>query len=146
MTGRAARAADMVEQLPGDDEGKRRLCVILSQVSGEISVAQACAAIGVRPSRYYELRESALESARQGLELKPAGRRRRLAAEPPELVRLRRERDELARENDRLRLTQEVLQALPNAMTWARTRDSESQKRGAGPARSRARPGKGVSR
>jgi len=146
MTGRAARAADLVEQLPGDDEGKRRLGVILSQVSGEITVAQACAAIGVRPSRYYELRESALEGARQGLELKPAGRPRTVLAEPPELLAVRRERDELERENDRLRVTQEVLQALPGAMMWARSRDGESQKKGAGPVRSRARRGKGVPR
>jgi len=146
MSGRAARAADLVEQMPGDVEGKRRLKVIMRQVSGEITVDRACAEIGVRASRYHELRESALKGALGGLDLRPAGRPRKNSFESPEVARLRRERDELERENYRLRVTQEVLEALPGAITWARARGGEPQKKGAGPARSSARRGKGLAR
>ena len=146
MSGRSGLGAELLEQLPAEAEEKRRLKAILLQICGEITVGEACAQIGVKASRYYELRECALQGALGALDLRPAGRPRSREAEPLELVRLRAERDRLERENHLLRVRQEVLEALPGVVSWAAAKGAAPQKRGAGRARWRATRGKAGAR
>lgn len=63
-----------VGRLDGPEDLKRRLRVLLDTLAGRVSVAQACAALGVSESRLHELRRQALVGALGALMPKPAGR------------------------------------------------------------------------
>src|SRR5262245_41475695 len=71
---------DQVEWVPGSPLAKERLRVILANLAGELSPSQACAALGIEESWYFELRHRALGRWVETLEPEPAGRR---PAAPP---------------------------------------------------------------
>lgn len=63
-----------VNRLDGPEDLKSRLRVLLDTLAGRMSVAQACAELGVSESRLHELRREALTGALGALMPKPAGR------------------------------------------------------------------------
>jgi hypothetical protein len=63
-----------VDKLAGERETKTRLKVILRTLTGELAVNDAAEQIGVRPSRFHELRDEALMGALDALAPKPPGR------------------------------------------------------------------------
>jgi hypothetical protein len=65
---------EQVELLPGSQAAKRRLAVLLANVAGEMSVEEACRALGLRKSRFFELRKQWLQDSMQALEPEPPGR------------------------------------------------------------------------
>lgn len=65
---------DLVDELEGNKEAKARLKTMLEQMSGEVTVDEACAELGVARSTYFALRQRALSAAVIGLEPKPRGR------------------------------------------------------------------------
>jgi hypothetical protein len=73
--GRPPKGAELVDSLGGEELARSRLKVILRTLSGELSVQQACAELGVGESRFHELRSQALGGALAGLEPKSAGRK-----------------------------------------------------------------------
>src|SRR5207249_6054001 len=68
-----------VDRLEGPEDLKERLHVVLATVTGEMTVEEACAALGVGPSRLHVMRRQALEGALTALAPGRAGRPR---AEP----------------------------------------------------------------
>ena len=65
---------EMVEKLDGSDEAKKRLRIVLETIRGARTVEDACAQLGIKPTRFEELRKQALEGALAALEAKPIGR------------------------------------------------------------------------
>jgi hypothetical protein len=65
-----------VEKVSGSAETKKRLKVILETLSGERSVEDACATLGVKEAQFHRLREEALAGAAAALEPRPSGRPR----------------------------------------------------------------------
>jgi hypothetical protein len=65
---------EQVELLPGSTAAKLRLEVFLANVAGDVSVAQACAQLGLHKSQFFELRKRWLQESVQALEPEPAGR------------------------------------------------------------------------
>lgn len=72
--GRKPQGIEQVELLPGSAAAKRRLEVFLANLSGELSVAEACAALGLHESRFFELRKRWLEESVELLEPGQPGR------------------------------------------------------------------------
>lgn len=72
--GRKPMGFEQVELLSGSEAAKRRLAVLLANVAGELSVDEACAALGLHKSRFFELRKSWLAESVQALEPEPSGR------------------------------------------------------------------------
>ncbi len=72
--GRKPMGIEQVELLPGSEAAKRRLAVLLANVAGEMSVEEACRALGLRKSRFFELRKQWLQESMQALEPEPPGR------------------------------------------------------------------------
>lgn len=72
--GRKPMGIEQVELLPGSTAAKRRLEVLLANLAGELTVEQACAALGLQKSRFFELRKRWLKESVQALEPEPAGR------------------------------------------------------------------------
>jgi hypothetical protein len=72
--GRKPMGIEQVEQLPGSAAAKLRLEVLLANLAGELNVEQACAALGLHKSRFFELRKRWLQESVQSLEPEPPGR------------------------------------------------------------------------
>ncbi|MCZ7607573.1 MAG: hypothetical protein M5U25_16200 [Planctomycetota bacterium] len=84
--GRPPLKSALVDALPGPEEDKRRLRLILATVSGELTVAQACEQLGVGETRFFDLRRQALESALAGIAPREPGRPQQ--QESPEAARI----------------------------------------------------------
>jgi transposase-like protein len=85
-----------VDRLEGGRREKERLRAILAAITGEMSVEEACARMGVGETRFADLRRAALEAALASLEPGIPGRPRKSStSEADEVAKLRRERDEL---------------------------------------------------
>jgi transposase-like protein len=96
--GRPPRGPDVVSALDGSEHAKERLRVILETVAGQMTIAAACAELGIGEAAFHKLRQRALEAGIQGLEPKPRGR-------PPSKEKLEDERlKKLEQENEQLRL------------------------------------------
>lgn len=65
--GRPPKRMRHVEDLRGPEEQKHRLRVVLETLSGERTVAEACAELEISEARFHELRRQALEAALEGL-------------------------------------------------------------------------------
>ena len=84
--GRTPNPDDAIEHLDGAMPEKDRLKVILEQISGGCSVEAACEQLGIGRSRYFELRQQALQGALDGLEPGASGRPRTVEEIDPEDV------------------------------------------------------------
>lgn len=72
--GRHAKGPEIVEGVPGSDEAKRRVRVVLETIGGRRSVESACSELGIGSTRFEELRTECLRGAVAALEPKPIGR------------------------------------------------------------------------
>jgi hypothetical protein len=84
--GRTPNPDEAIDRLDGLSPEKERLKVILEQVSGSCSVEEACERLGVGRTRYFELRQQALQGALEGLEPGVAGRPRTVEEIDPDDV------------------------------------------------------------
>ena len=72
--GRKPMGIKQVELISGSEAARRRLAVLLVNVAGELSVDEACQALGLQKSRFFELRKQWLEGSLEALEPEPPGR------------------------------------------------------------------------
>jgi hypothetical protein len=72
--GRRPMGIEQVELLSGSEAAKRRLQVFLANLAGALSVADACAALNLHESRFFELRKLWLQESVETLEPEPPGR------------------------------------------------------------------------
>lgn len=72
--GRRPAGAKLVEQLTGPAVAKQRLRLILETLSGQSTIAEASALLGVSERRFYLFRSQFLRAALDQLIPKPAGR------------------------------------------------------------------------
>lgn len=91
--GRKPQGIEQVEQLPGSAAAKGRLEVLLANLNGQQTVAEACAALGLHESRFFELRKRWLEESVQSLEPESPGRPARVAT--PDQQRIAELQDDL---------------------------------------------------
>ena len=77
--GRPPLGARHADKLEGSEQASERLGLILRTISGEVTVAEACALLEVSEAHFHRLRDQALQGALAALEPKPPGR-------PPEPV------------------------------------------------------------
>ncbi len=66
--------AELVERLEGSQHAKERLKVMLKTLSGELTIPQACAQLGIHETRFHVQRAATLQAALGFLEPRPAGR------------------------------------------------------------------------
>jgi transposase-like protein len=72
--GRPGQGLGHIDPLEGSAASKHRLRVMLTSLSGELTVEQACRELGLGPARFHVLRRQALEGALAGLSPKRRGR------------------------------------------------------------------------
>lgn len=93
--GRKPQGWKLIDRLPAEESSKARLKAFLQTMTGECTVDEACAELGIEKSRFFALRNKWLEQAAALLDPKSAGRPRKTsdeaAAEPPEMQDLKQQ-------------------------------------------------------
>jgi hypothetical protein len=103
-----------VDRVDADPGTKARAKAILATMSGELTVVEACEALGISKSRFEMLRAQMLEAAVRGLEPgKPGRPRRREGASDARVKRLESEVEELRQEMEIKDLALELGGLLP---------------------------------
>jgi|SRR5215831_16834242 len=117
--GRPPKGSGHVEGLEGGDAEKLRLRIVLETLSGERTVEQACAELGVSTSRFHELRHEALQAALDGLAPTPSGRPKHAdpSGDQERLRTLERENEELKIELRASYARTEIALAMPHVLT-----------------------------
>jgi len=112
--GRPVKGPEMVDDLEGSDEAKRRMRVILETLAGQRTIMDACLELGIGKSAFHELRKRVLQAALVDVEPRPAGRPR---VEPPpgaaEVERLKAENERLRTNLEVAHVREEILLAMP---------------------------------
>jgi hypothetical protein len=72
--GRKPMGPALVQHLEGSERAKQRLEVILETISGELTIDQACACLGIKAAMLHRLRTEVLEAGLARLEPRPLGR------------------------------------------------------------------------
>jgi hypothetical protein len=88
--------------------------VILRTIAGEMTVAEACAELGIGESRFHALRKEVLTQAAGALEPRPAGRP--AAERNEELEALKARNLELEMEQRAALLREEIARVMPEIM------------------------------
>jgi transposase-like protein len=114
--GRPREGAELVEKLDDcSQEARSRLKVIFQTLAGELTVEQACQALGIRRSAFNKLRSQFIENAVGLLEPKTPGRKKKvLTPEQVENQRLREEIERLKLELQAQRLREEIGILMPH--------------------------------
>jgi hypothetical protein len=74
MRGRYPAGVDYVDKLDGAAADKGRLKAILQTLAGEARLREVCDHLGIRATRFQQLRQRALQAALDALAPRPAGR------------------------------------------------------------------------
>ena len=74
--GRPITGVDLIERLEGPRAMRRRVQVVLATLAGGLTIAQACAELGIGRTQFYALRWRVLEGALEALRPRPRGRPR----------------------------------------------------------------------
>jgi transposase-like protein len=108
----------MLDPLPGTAEAKARLAAIMATMSGEKSIPEACAELGIGEARFHEMRKEFLASALGLLERKTAGRKPAEAAEatPERVAELKEEVQTLQVELEASRIRTEIALTMPHLL------------------------------
>jgi transposase-like protein len=117
MRGRRPSGPEFVDHLPGSEQAKLRLKVVLETLTGRCRIQEACRRLGISEPRFHQLRQQVLESALERLEPQSAGRKP--TPRSPEQVRLDALAEELAAKDVELRAAQaraEIALTLPRVV------------------------------
>ena len=77
MRGRLPSGPAFVDRLDGSPAAKERLRVVLETLAGTCRVGDACARLGIKETRFEQVRLEVLQAALAAAEQRPAGRRPR---------------------------------------------------------------------
>jgi len=128
--GRPIDGVDLIERLDGPRGPRRQLRILLGTITGTVTIAQACAELGIGRSRLHQLRWRVLEGGVAALGPRPRGR-------PPqptpsaEIEQLRARVEELERALQTMALRSEIALAMPHLL------DRAARKKKGGGARPR---------
>jgi len=89
--GRKPQGWKLIDRLSGDEDSKARLKAFLETMTGECTVPEACEELGIKPSRFFVLRNDWLQDSLGLLEPKPAGRPRKAPPEEPQVLQLKQQ-------------------------------------------------------
>jgi len=115
--GRRPLGIDLVERMSGPPQAKERLMAVLESLGGDATVAELAKILGVHRTRFYELRDRALEGALSALvEGRRGPRPRVIDLRDAELARLQAENDELRVQLVTARVRTELALVMPQIL------------------------------
>src|SRR5262245_13051992 len=111
--GRPTAGLHHIDQLEGSTDSKLRLKAILTTLTGEQTIVDACETLGIRCSRFHVMRHEALQAAISRLERHAPGRKPKAKAVDSALADLRRRTSMLEQDLVLARTQAEVSEILP---------------------------------
>jgi len=124
--GRKPSGAQLVDHLAGSEHAKGRLKIILETLSGQKSIPDACAELGIQESMFHKMRAQMLQTAVDRLEPRPAGRKPQVtSAEAPRIEELEADLTQTRFELKAADSRRELAEALPRL---GRGRESPGKK------------------
>lgn len=132
--GRPVIGVDLIERLDGPRAMRRRVRIVLATIAGSLTIAQACAELGVGRTQFHKLRWRVLDGALEGLRPRPRGRPRQLPLESPDVQQLHARIRELEDALKTTALRSEIALTMPHLLDRA-----GRKKKGAGRGRARSR-------
>ena len=115
--GRRPKGPKLVDGLEGSAEAKRRLEVILESISGQRTVAEARALLGLGEARFHELRTEILQLALNRAEPRPPGRpRHEPAPEQGQVAALQAEIRDLRIDLHAAQVREEIALVMPHLL------------------------------
>lgn len=86
--GRPITGVDLIERLDGPRTIRRRVRVVLATVAGDLTIAHACAELGIGRTQFHALRWRVLQGALEALRPRPRGRPRHVDGESAAIQQL----------------------------------------------------------
>lgn len=112
-TGRPPKGSGLIDRIEGSEEAKRRAKAIISAMTEDLTVREACEQLGVSEPRFFQLRDRFLLEGITGLEPRLGGRP---CKQPPEDAPMKALEARIARlelELKAARLREEIALILP---------------------------------
>ena len=130
--GRPIDGVDLIERLDGPRLPRRQLRILLGPITGTVTIAQACAELGIGRSRLHQLRWRVLEGGLAALEPQPRGRPPR-PRPSDEVAQLQARVDELELALQTMALRSEIALAMPHLLDRAarKKKGGHARRRGA---------------
>jgi len=129
--GRPPLGLQHVDRMPGSREARTRLKIVLATLTGEKTVLEACAELGVGESRFHDLRNEFLSKGVEALEPRPLGRPP--APEPTELekenLQLHHEVQQLKLELQGALIREEIAVVMPHLLKPGRAQKKEGRRK-----------------
>ena len=116
--GRPLVGVNLVERLDGSRVQRRQLRILLGTMTGTVTIAQACAELGLGRSRLHQLRWRVLEGGLAALEPQPRGRPPR-PMPSADVAQLQARIDELELALQTMQLRSEIALAMPHLLDRA---------------------------
>src|SRR5688572_26066981 len=132
--GRPIIGVDLIDRLDSPRAMRRRVRIILATIAGSLTIAQACAELGVGRTQFHKLRWRVLDGALEGLRPRPRGRPRQQPLDSPEVQQLQARIRELEDALKTTALRSEIALTMPHLLDRA-----GRKKKGAGLGRARRR-------
>jgi hypothetical protein len=124
MRGRYPDGPELLDQLDGAEDDKRRVLAVWETVLGLARVQEVCDRLGIGETRFRQLRALTLRGAIDGVRCRPGGRPRHRAL--ADAVRIRELEQELA--EARLELQQALVRAEVALILPQRTEEKPTKK------------------
>lgn len=139
--GRKPQGVGLVAPLAGSKHAKQRMTWFLQTLTGECSVGEACAALGICESRFYDQRSAWMQASLALLEPRSPGRpaKPEPTVLPEEVHTLRQRVRELEARAAAVEVQAELARTLPHVM--GRARSGKKTTVGSGRRVGRKRPG-----
>ena len=135
-TGRKPTGPQIVERLEGSPSAKQRLEVILETISGQLTVPEACARLGIGESRFHDLRNQTLQVTLNTLEPRRLGRPPKpTSPEKGEIDALKAELDRVHRELAVAHVQVSVARIHPGLLEGPPPAEEPASKKNSRPAR-----------
>ena len=117
--GRPIIGVDLIERLDQPRTLRRRVRVVLATIAGGLTIAQACAELGIGRTQFHKLRWRVLESAVEGLRPRPRGRPRTIEVASSEVQLLQARIRELEDALKTTALRSEIALTMPHLLDRA---------------------------
>ena len=117
--GRPILGVDLIDRLDGPRALRRRVRIVLATIGGTLTIAQACAELGIGRTQFHTLRWRVLEGALEGLQSRPRGRPRQRPLVSAEVQQLQARIRELEDALTTTALRSEIALTMPHLLDRA---------------------------
>ena len=115
--GRKPSGTKLLDKFRASPRSQARMCAILETLSGQKTIAEASAEVGLAEAMFHRIRDQMLAAGLQALEAKPIGRpRTATSASPSRVAALEQEQKDLKIALHTAEVRAEIAQSMPHLL------------------------------